>query len=76
LWQKLPAYRPPSNRNPDKRERDKAMYKQRGADLCRQGPDSRACKALYALGVLDPSVVLDEMQPKHPRIAAPDLSLL
>ena len=55
---------------------EKALRQQRCADLCREGADSKACKALYAPGLLDPNAVRGEMSAKHPSAQVPDLSRL
>ena len=47
---------------------------QKPAQLCREGADSKACKALYSPGLLDPNAVRAEMAAKHPPAQVPDLS--
>ena len=62
-----------------------SLRHQRCDDLCREGADSNACKALYAPGLLDPAAAFDEMSSKHPtspntldmaRLGAPNMGLV
>ena len=50
---------------------EKPLRHKRCEDLCREGADSSACKALHKPDPLDPSAVFDEMSSKHPRAPHP-----
>ena len=76
LWQDLPTYRV-GKRKVFTEEAESYMRHKRCEDLCREGADSKACKALCAPGLLDPGAAREEMSAKHPPASRPvDLSSL
>ena len=79
LWQSLPTYKKQggSNSSSSNPSLQKALKQKRCEDFCREGADSKACKALTSAGLLEPDAVLGEMLDKHPAAAqAPDLRAL
>ena len=77
LWQDLPSYKLPRKRDSVCPNTAKAFRQARCDELCGEGALSQACKALYKPGLLDPTVVLEEMRAKHPVTGRlPDLSQL
>ena len=85
LWQDIPNYKPPKPRQAMTPAHETALKHQRCDDLCREGADSNACKALYSPGLLDPAAAFDEMFSKHPtspnahdmaRLGAPNMGVV
>jgi len=71
LWQDVPAYRAVTKRAASNEKLDKSIRHRQCDEHCRDGADSKACKALYSPGLLNPADVLDEMTSKHPLAPQP-----
>ena len=77
LWQDIPSYRSSKQSRTQPPQVETALRHKRCEDFCREGADSKACKALHAPAPSDPNVVFDEMVRKHPAASRhPDLARL